>query len=172
MVASCGDYLLSSFVLLSSLVLLFLLFAFFLCLLSSLFALGSFLKNTTQHGRLRPIHYTSRTEHTQFLHAVCIVCSNGRTPGGEPRHKARTTKTNIECKTNDDVPERGYHHNLRLNFCITEHGWIGAGGGPVEDFLCLGLRACFRISVLLLLLMLISFYTGHSLRAPSCMNNK
>jgi len=26
---------------------------------------------------------------------------------GEPRHKARTTKTNIECKTNDDVPERG-----------------------------------------------------------------
>ena len=21
----------------------------------------------------------------------------------------------------------GHHHNLRLNFCITEHGWIGLG---------------------------------------------
>ena len=56
---------------------------------------------------------------------------------GEARHTASTTKTDIECKTNDDVPERGHHHNLRLNFCITEHGWIGAGGGPVGDFLCL-----------------------------------
>jgi len=61
-----------------------------------------------------------------------IEGGKGRTP---PRHTARTTKTNIECKTNDDVPERGHHHNLRLKFCITEHGWIGAGGGLVEDFL-------------------------------------
>ena len=44
----------------------------------------------------------------------------------------RTMKTGIECKINDDVPESGHHHNLRLNFCITEHGWIGAGGGPVK----------------------------------------
>jgi len=36
-------------------------------------------------------------------------------------------------QTNDDVPERGHHHNLRPNFCITKHGWIGAGGSPVED---------------------------------------
>ena len=34
-------------------------------------------------------------------------------------------------QTNDEVPERGHHHNLRPSFCITEHGWIGAGGGPV-----------------------------------------
>ena len=85
---------------------------------------------------------------------------NGRALGGEPKHTARTTKTNIECKPNDDVPERGHHHNLRLNFCITEHGWIGAGGGPVGDFLLSGLRACFRISVLLLLLILISFLSA------------
>ena len=64
---------------------------------------------------------------------------NGRTPGGRttPRHTARTTKTEIECKTNDDVPERGHHHNLRPNFCMTKHGWIGPGDGPVEDFICL-----------------------------------
>jgi len=33
---------------------------------------------------------------------------NGRTPGGEPRHTTRTTKTDTECKTNDDDPERGH----------------------------------------------------------------
>jgi len=31
-------------------------------------------------------------------------------------------------QTNDDVPERGHHYNLRLVFCITEHGWIGQAG--------------------------------------------
>jgi len=53
---------------------------------------------------------------------------------------------------------RGHHHNLRLNFFITEHGWIGAGGGPVEDFLCLVYAPAF----VYLFAALFPFYTGHS----------
>jgi len=66
--------------------------------------------------------------------------------GGRTQAHGQAMKTNIECKTNDDVHERGHHHNLRPNFCITEHGWIGAGGGPAEDFLCL---VCARVSAYL-----------------------
>jgi len=87
------------------------------------------------------------------------------------KHKCHTAmKTDIECKTNDDVPERGHHHNLRLNFCITEHGWIGAGASRWRIsfvwFARLFSHICFAA------LCLFPFYTSHSLRAPSCMNNK
>jgi len=75
---------------------------------------------------------------------------------GEPRHMARTTKTDTECKT-DDVPERGQRHN--------------SDGRPVEDFLVwfsrLFSHICFAA-----LLMLISFPHRPHLRAPSYMNNK
>jgi len=70
----------------------------------------------------------------------------------EPRHTAKTTITDIT------ITERGHQDKLRLNFCITEHGWIGAGGSPVEHFLCLICAPVF-----------VPFYTGHSLRTPSCM---
>jgi len=48
-----------------------------------------------------------------------------------------------------DAPERGITTTYDF-FRTTERGWIGAGGGPVGDFLLSGLRVCFRTSVLLL----------------------
>jgi len=59
-------------------------------------------------------------------------------------HVSALSNDDDKNSTNDDVPERGHHHNLRLNLCTTEHGWIGAGGGPVKDFLS---HICFAAFV-------------------------
>jgi len=79
---------------------------------------------------------------------VAADIDRGENPGtrpGRPTQNAKPTTMSLRA---------GITTTYDLIFCITEHGWIGAGGGPVEDLLCL---ACFRVSVLLLLLMLISF---------------
>jgi len=81
--------------------------------------------------------------------------------GGEPRRAARTMR-----------PLRVCHHKHRMLICATESRWIGANGGPVGGFPLFGLFVCLRISVLLLVIVVFSFYTGHCLRAPRCMINK
>ena len=43
---------------------------------------------------------------------------------------------------------------------------------PSGGIFFVGLFVCLRISVLLLVIVVFSFYTGHSLRAPRCMINK
>ena len=47
---------------------------------------------------------TRRRRRMEESEKVAADIDHGRTPGGEPRHTTRTTKTDTECKTNDDVP--------------------------------------------------------------------
>jgi len=54
-----------------------------------------------------------------------------------------------------------------LQWRTQAHGWIGADGGPVGDFLCL---VCALSYICFAAFVDASFLSiGHSLRAPSCM---
>ena len=76
-------------------------------------------------------------------------------------HAARTMKTYTVTDTTNEALEM-CHHKHRMLICTTESRWIGANGGPVGRFPLFGLFVCLRISVLLLVTVVFSFYTGHS----------
>jgi len=86
------------------------------------------------------------------------------------REPARWVQTKIII--NDYQHRRGYPErsiNTNTNFFLRRS--IDRRIGQVKDFLCQALFAVF-CAIVLLAFVVFPFYTGHNLRAPSCMNNK